>query len=111
MNVRRWIPCVLAFAAALAVTLAPRGAEAQVATVSVKSAGDLLTQFRALAGQLDAASSQAALQALDAIEDGGQLKGLDRGKPLAATLDLIPNAQAGGVGLPQFVGYVPITSP
>lgn len=112
MSVRRSFVWFGAVVIALGWASAPRRAGAQVATVAVKSAGDLLNEFRTLASQFDAANAQSVLQFVDTLEQGGQLKGIDLRKPIAVTLDLIAPAaaQAGQPFLPQFTGFLPITS-
>ena len=70
MVIRRWGR----FVAVGVVALAAMGvgtAKAQVATVAVKSAGDLLDQFRTLARQADPGSAKQMLDGLDALDQGG----------------------------------------
>ncbi len=57
-------------------------------------------------------AAQPVLQFVDTLRQGGQLKGIDLRKPIAVTLDLIAPAaaQAGQPFLPQFTGFLPITS-
>src|SRR6478735_6724732 len=98
MAIRRWGRFVAAGVVALAA--AAGTARAQVATVTVKSAGDLLDQFRTLARQADAGSAKQMLDGLDALDQGGALKWLDRTKPVVATADLVNQAPAVTLFLP-----------
>lgn len=110
MAIRRWWRgagvCVAGLALAAA---AARPAGAQVVTVTVKSAGDLLGQFRALAKAADPASARQILDGLDALENGGALKWLDRTKPASATVDLVPQAPGGPPAVPAVTVFLPVT--
>ncbi len=83
---------------------------AQVLTVTVSSAGELLTQLRTLMTATDPEGARPALDALGMFENEGFLKGFDRGKPIVATLDLLPDPQGGPVGLPAVTVFVPVTN-
>ncbi len=86
-------------------------AEAQVATVTVKSADALFKQFRKLAGATDSAAAGQMTNGLDALDNGGILKWLARDRPAAATMDLIlPEAGAAGPPTPVVAVFLPITS-
>jgi len=104
---RRWWRYTIACAVVLA---AARPAGAQVVTVTVKSAGDLLNQVRMLAKAADPASARQILDGLDALENGVALKWLDREKPLAGRMDLPGVGQGGPGALPVSTMFLPITS-
>jgi hypothetical protein len=99
----------VALIVAVGALSAARTAQAQLVTVSLKSADELLTQFRAIAASFDAANAQKILAALDLLKNDDVLKGLDRTKPIAATLELVPAPQAGPVGIPRAALFVPVT--
>ncbi len=105
MTIRRWMS-ILAMLATLA---APAAVRAQVMSVSVNSAGEFLSQFRVLARQADQASAKQILDGLDALDQAGGLKWLDRTRPLAATVDLVPQKPGGRPVLPAINVFLPVT--
>lgn len=83
---RRWFRCAGACVVALGCASAGT-ARAQVVTVSVRSAEDLLSQARALLKAVDPDGARPALDAMDKLDEPGALKGLDRARPLTAFVD------------------------
>ena len=78
-------------------------------TVTVKSAGDLLNQFRTLARVADPEAARQVLDGLDALENGGALNWLNRAKPVLAMADLIAQAPGGPPSMPVVTVLLPIT--
>jgi len=110
MNVRRCFALLAACVLAVGSVSAAKRAHAQILTVAIKSADDLLTQVRTLAGTFDAGTAKPILDGLDVLEAGEVLKGVDRAKPLLATFEMFPAPQSGPLGLPRLVLYVPVTN-
>ena len=108
MAIRSWGRFVAVGVVALAA--AAGTARAQVVTVTVKSAGDLLSQFRTLAKAGEPAQTRQILDGLEALENGGMLKWLDRTKPLAGTVDMPADGQAGPGAMPVSTMVLPVTS-
>jgi tetratricopeptide (TPR) repeat protein len=95
----------------LALNLAFPGlvARAQVVTLTAGSYGDLSKRLHDLGPVADLAPSRSLAGVMSILEKGGGLKGLDRTKPVTATLDFLPNPQEGPPFVPQLVLYVPVT--
>ena len=93
----------------MVLAAAARPASAQVVKVTVKSAGELLSQFRTLARETNPAAAGQMLDGLDALENQGGLKWLDRDKPVSATADLVPQAPGGPPSVPAITVFLPVT--
>ena len=106
---RRWWRCAGVCVVALAAARGGEAGGAQVVTVTVKSAGDLLSQFRTLAKAADPASARQMLDGLDALENGGALKWLDRAKPVSAVADLVAAGARRAAALPAVTVFLPVT--
>ena len=107
MSVRRGFLCLCAVVATIGCASHLR---AQVLTVTVSSASDLVTQLRTVLVAADPEGAKPALDALGVFDNEGFLKGLDRTKPIVATLDFIPQPRAGPMGVPVVTAFVPVTS-
>lgn len=111
MRIGRWLCYSSVLLVSLGTSPAERMARAQVLSVTVKSADDVLKQLRSLADVFDTKVAKSLNDSLDKMSGPGALKGLDRARPVVVTLDLAgaPGDGVGG-GMPVAAAYVPVTN-
>ncbi len=110
MTNRRWSRGLGVCVAVFGLWNATRQAEAQLIAVTVKSTDDLLSQVRTLAKAAGPEAFKQVVDSLDALENGGVLKWLDRNRPIAATAGLTVAGQGAQVGLPFANLFLPINN-